>query len=278
MNKTSHHKILIVGAGNMGCSIAKGLLAKQWSENQLIFCEQQTARHELLNKTFPDSDIVAEFSSLTSSPDIILLAVKPNDMRAVCMQLAQSNLLSALFISIAAGVPVKAFKQWLGNDIDIVRCMPNTPAAIGAGITGLFTPENTHQNHKNIAEEVLRAIGKTIWVDKESLIDAVTAISGSGPAYLFYFMECLQNSASDLGLSSDDSYQLTLQTMLGAAKLANDENISFQHLRDNVTSKGGTTEQAILSFTQNNTQQIIDQAVKAAANKATEISQSFDED
>ena len=278
MKKTSELTVLIVGAGNMGCSIANGLLAKQWSDKQLIFCEQQTARHEQLKNTFPNSDVVDELSSLKIIPDIILLAVKPNDMQAVCKQIVNANQLSALFISIAAGVPIKSFQQWLGNDIVIVRCMPNTPAAIGAGITGLFTPEHTSQDNKNIAEEVLSSIGKTVWLDKESLIDAVTAISGSGPAYLFYFMECIQKSAADLGLSPDDSYHLTLQTMLGAAQLANDGNISFQQLRDNVTSKGGTTEQAILSFTQNNTQQIIDQAVKAAAKKATEISQSFDEE
>ncbi len=277
MNSTNKLSILIIGAGNMGCSIAKGLLAKQVSENQLIFCEQQTARHDQLADTFPHSDIIADLTSLTIDPDVILLAVKPNDIQAVCLQIAQCNLHQSLIISIAAGVPVKAFQQWLGKKVSIVRCMPNTPAAIGAGITGLFTPEYTSENRKDIANEILSAIGKTVWVDNESLIDSVTAISGSGPAYLFYFMECMQASAINLGLNSEDSYQLTLQTMLGAAQLANHENISFQQLRENVTSKGGTTEQALLSFHQNNTQHIIDQAVNAAANKAAEISQSFDD-
>lgn len=278
MKYSNKHKILVIGAGNMGSSIASGLLTKDWSEQQLIFCEQLKERHKVLTNTFPGSEIISDIASLKSHPDIILLAVKPNDMGSVCLQIADCKLQPSLFISIAAGVPVKAFQRWLGDDATIVRCMPNTPAAIGAGMTGLFTPANTSDKNKDIANEVLSAIGKTVWVENESLIDAVTAISGSGPAYLFYFMECMQASGEKLGLSSEDSYRLTLQTMLGAAQLADGEATTFQQLRENVTSKGGTTEQAILCFNQNNTQQIIDQAVKAAATKASEISQSFDDE
>ena len=276
MNQSTEKCILVVGAGNMGCSIAKGLISKDWQEHQFIFCEQLIERHALLANTFPGSTIIADFASLEKTPDIILLAVKPNDMHLVCKQLAERKFSSTLFISIAAGVPVSVYLRWLGDGTTIVRCMPNTPAAIGAGITGLYTPSNTSSNDKNIASEVLSAIGKIVWVEDESLINVVTAISGSGPAYLFYFMECMQASGEALGLSAAESHQLTLQTMLGAAQLADSDTTSFQQLRENVTSKGGTTEQAIKCFEHNKTQQIIDQAVKAAANKASDISNSFD--
>ena len=278
MNQSKENTILVVGAGNMGTSIAKGLISKDWEDHQFIFCEQEIKRHGLLANTFPGCTIIPNIASLQHTPDIILLAVKPNDMSTVCKQIAACNLSSSLFISIAAGVPVSAYRRWLGDGSKIVRCMPNTPAAIGAGITGLFTPATTSSKDKSVANEVLSAVGETVWVEDESLIDAVTAVSGSGPAYLFYFMECMQASGEHLGLSAEDSYRLTLKTMLGAAKLADSDSGSFEKLRENVTSKGGTTEQAILCFQQNNAQQIIDQAVKAAANRASEISHTFDDE
>jgi pyrroline-5-carboxylate reductase len=201
-------------------------------------------------------------------------------MASVCQQLASIEFTSeTLFISIAAGVPISAFQRWLGEHCSIVRCMPNTPAAIGLGMTGIFTSANTSDANKSLSDQILSAIGETIWVDKESMLDAVTALSGSGPAYLFYLMECLQESGKTLGLSSQQSYQLTLQTMLGAAQLAQqlgeEQDIDFATLRANVTSKGGTTEQAINCFIENDMKKIVEGAVKAAADRACEISQSF---
>ncbi len=280
-NKTAHQQsILFIGAGNMGTSIAAGLLAKQWPANQISFCENQLSRHAALAKAFPDSAIVATLEQITALPSVILLAVKPNDMASVCQQLSSIEFTSeTLFISIAAGVPISAFQRWLGEHCSIVRCMPNTPAAIGLGMTGIFTSANTSDANKSLSDQILSAVGETIWVDKESMLDAVTALSGSGPAYLFYLMECLQESGKTLGLSSQQSYQLTLQTMLGAAQLAQqlgeEQDIDFATLRANVTSKGGTTEQAINCFIENDMKKIVEDAVKAAADRACEISQSF---
>ncbi len=276
MNPSTKKTITIVGAGNMGSSLAKGLLANNWNANQIILCEQDHQRHNLLRTEFPQSKIVANYAEAIRQSSIIILAVKPQDMRTVCQQISACKLTSdVVFISIAAGVPTHALQNWLGDHAIIIRCMPNTPAAIGHGITGLYTNSGTDMLSKRSAEEILRCAGKTIWVEKESMLDAVTALSGSGPAYLFYFMECLQESGQALGLSAQDCYTLTLQTMAGAAQLAREQNKGFDELRANVTSKGGTTEQAINCFVKHEFKKIIEEAVRAAADRATEISNSF---
>ncbi len=275
MNSANHQSILIIGAGNMGSAIASGLLAKQWPVNQITFCDHDHSRHQALSAAFPDSMIVSDPSEAAPCK-IVLLAVKPYDMQSVCLNLSTIDLpADTLFISIAAGVPVSAFREWLGHQAVIVRCMPNTPAAIGLGMTGLYSPSDTNSSDIELADQILSSTGKTLWVDKETMLDAVTALSGSGPAYLFYLMECLQESGTALGLNTQDSYTLTLQTMLGAAQLAQQQNIDFETLRANVTSKGGTTEQAINCLVQNDMKKIVDSALKAACDKAGEISQSF---
>ena len=276
MQNSSKQSMLIVGAGNMGVSIAKGLLANHWTDDRLIFCEQQVDRHDYLRQEFQQSGLISNLSDLTSLPNIILLAVKPDNMAAVCRQLACAGLAAqTLCISIAAGVRLRTLKMWLGKNTPLVRCMPNTPAAIGYGMTGLYTPPETDPKHKLSADNILKSIGLTLWVDNESLLDVVTAISGSGPAYFFYFMEALQKSGQSLGLNRQDCYRLALQTMLGAALLAENQNVDFAQLRINVTSKGGATEQAIKCFMQNKVDEIINAAVYAAMARAREISQSF---
>ena len=279
MTNTDYPSVLMVGAGNMGTSIATGLIAQQWPADQITFCDLDTERHNLLKQQFPDSNIISSPSDLTLTPKIVLLAVKPNDMPSVCQQLSTADLpTNTLFISIAAGVPINAFQNWLGNNVTIVRCMPNTPAAIGLGMTGLYSSQDIDAADRTLADQVLSSIGNTLWVDKETMLDAVTALSGSGPAYLFYLMECLQESGKSLGLNSQDSYMLTLQTMLGAAQLAQQQNIDFETLRANVTSKGGTTEKAINCFIDNDMKKIVDSALKAAAERAGEISQNFNKE
>ena len=276
MGNSAKQSMLIVGAGNMGVSIARGLLADHWTGEQLVFCEQRLDRHDYLRQEFQQSGLMASLPDLTSVPNIILLAVKPDNMAEVCRQLADAGPgAQALYISIAAGVPCRALKMWLGENAPIVRCMPNTPAAIGYGMTGLYTPPETDPEHKLSADSILKSIGLTLWVDNESLLDAVTAISGSGPAYFFYFMEALQKSGQSLGLNRQDCYRLALQTMLGAALLADHQNVDFAQLRINVTSRGGTTEQAIKCFMQHRMDEIIDAAVYAATARAREISRSF---
>lgn len=260
----------------MGSSLVNGLLANHWQAEKIFICEQHLPRRNWLNSEFPQCQIVASYDSPIPPNSIIILAVKPQDMRTVCQQIAASTFAAdTLFVSIAAGVPTTVIRKWLGKQTNIVRCMPNTPAAIGHGISGLYAGENISVDNKKCAQEILSGAGKIIWVQNETLLDAVTAISGSGPAYLFYFMECLQESGKALGLSAQDSYAFTLQTMAGAALLAQEQNQSFQELRANVTSKGGTTEQAINCLENNDFKHVIDTAVQAAARRATEISNSF---
>lgn len=279
MQNNHHQPILIVGAGNMGKSIARGLLTKSWSPQVITLCDYQPSRHASLRREFPDCNVISEPSDIESAPKVILLAVKPNSMASVCQSLsAYRQFDNCLFITVAAGIPVRVYTRWLGEASSIVRCMPNTPAEIGAGMTGLYTPCDTTAQHRSLAENIMKTIGQTLWLQDETMLDPLTAISGSGPAYLFYFMECLQHSAQALGLSEEDSYQLTLQTVLGAAQLAAHQNTAFEKLRANVTSKGGTTEQAIKYFIASQLDTTVEQAVRAAANRAHEISQSFDKE
>lgn len=279
MNNHTPHTILFFGAGNMGKSIAKGLLANGWTADTITFCDTDTSRHTLLLQEFPDCRVLTSVDELCSPADVIMLAVKPYDMKSLCKSLdSYQQVKDALYISVAAGLPVEAYQQWLGEDVKIVRCMPNTPAAIGTAMTGLYAGSNISAADKSLADQILNSIGETLWVNKESLLDAVTALSGSGPAYIFYLAECMQNAGQNLGLSCEESYRLTLQTLLGAAQLAKHQAVDFSTLRANVTSKGGTTEQAINCFMQNNLNPIVDQALSAAANRAKEISQNFDKE
>lgn len=278
MDDAMQISLLIVGAGNMGKSIAQGLISKQWPANLITFCEQDKRHHDALQNEFTGCNVISHPDEMSKPPRVTLLAVKPHDMPTACKLLSNNSLFTDCFyITVAAGVPVNAYKIWLGPHSTIIRCMPNTPAAIGMGMTGLYTDSDTGDEEKSIAVHILGAIGKTIWVDKEPLLDAVTALSGSGPAYLFYLMECIQNSGQSLGLDKNVSYQLTLQTMLGAAQLAAHQDIDFKTLRANVTSKGGTTEQAINCFIKNNLHSIVEEALGAAALRAREISESFNE-
>ncbi|MEM8843600.1 MAG: pyrroline-5-carboxylate reductase [Pseudomonadota bacterium] len=272
----SEKTILIMGAGNMGCSLAIGLVNNDWTSSQIMFCELNNSKHVILAEQFSESMIVNTPQQLAVKPDIVILAVKPHDLPEICNDLVESGLgLDTLFISIAAGAPISALKKLLGEDTEIVRCMPNTPAGIGLGMTGLYTSDKTSLENQALAETILQAVGKTIWVDEEIKLDAITALSGSGPAYLFYLMESLQEAGQTLGLNKDDCYQLALQTMLGAAQLASESNESFEALRANVTSKGGTTEHALDVFEKNNFKEIIVNALQAASNRAAEISKSF---
>ena len=272
-------KIIILGGGNMGSGLAKGLLENQWHPQSIMFCEQDQARRDWLSGEFPLSNIIQDCTSSLPAIDIIVLAIKPQDMRSVCQLLAKQNIdPNTLFISIAAGVPVTALQRWLGKQALTIRCMPNIPAAIGQGVTGIFAQPTIDVAKKELAEEILRCTGQVLWVDDETLLDAVTALSGSGPAYLFYFMECLQESGQALGLSEQASRELSLQTVLGAVQLAAQQDEDFMTLRAQVTSPKGTTEQAINYLIKHEFKKIMDEAIKAAASRASAISHSFDED
>jgi len=207
--------------------------------------------------------------------DIIMLAVKPQVMQQVCRSITNTQH-KPLFISIAAGVREADIKRWLGGDLAIVRCMPNTPALVNLGASGLYANPLVSQNQKQQAEKILQSTGITVWVDEEQQLDAVTAISGSGPAYFFLFIEALQNAATELGLSYDTAAKLARQTALGAATMALSKDVVS--LRQQVTSKGGTTERAIASFQSNGLPQIVLDAAQSADNRSRELADELAND
>jgi pyrroline-5-carboxylate reductase len=181
-----------------------------------------------------------------------------------------------LVISIAAGIREPALRGWLGEQTAIVRTMPNTPALVQSGATALYANPAVSEDQRNLAESILRAVGLTLWIDDESLMDAVTALSGSGPAYFFLFMEALQAAGSQLGLPEDTARLLTLQTAFGAVKMALESSEDAATLRRRVTSPGGTTEHAIEVFAQHNLNAIILKALQAAAERSRDLAAAFD--
>jgi len=266
-----NNKICFIGGGNMASSLVGGLINNAYPG-------------ELINVTDPDQskldDLAKQFSINTTTDnqaavqqaDVIVLAVKPQVLAEVCKSIKDSlQDKSTLIISIAAGIRSTDIDRWLGNNNAIVRCMPNTPSLIQAGATGLYANPQTSATQKEVAEQILGAAGITLWVEEESLLDAVTAVSGSGPAYFFLFMESMQRAGCQLGLDEQTAGLLAKQTALGAARMALEGNDDPSTLRAKVTSKGGTTAAAIASFEANDFEKIIQQALRAARDRAIEL-------
>ncbi|KAF4516573.1 hypothetical protein B566_EDAN003320 [Ephemera danica] len=212
----------------------------------------------------------ASANGAPAAPDILVLAVKPQQMKEALAPLV-GKLGSALVISIAAGLNMAALSRWLGGHRKIVRCMPNTPALIGAGITGLCALPEVHADEREMADRVLRAVGTTVWIDDEARMDAVTAISGSGPAYVFLFIEALQQAATELGLSEQQGRQLAIETVQGAAALAAHSSAPASLLRERVSSKGGTTEAALRVMMASGVREGIVAGCKAAEARGKEL-------
>lgn len=201
--------------------------------------------------------------------DVVILAVKPQIMGDVLQPLAEmAQSQKPLFISIAAGITEEKLSSWLGGNVPIVRCMPNTPALVQSGATGLFANEYVSDEQHSLAESILRSVGITSWFEQENLLDVVTAVSGSGPAYFFLVMEAMQAAAEKLGMNAEDAKLLTLQTAFGAAKLALESSDEPAELRKKVTSKGGTTEAALKALIDGGLPELFDTALQAAEQRA----------
>lgn len=261
--------ICFIGAGNMASSLIGGLIANGLDAAQITACDISTEQLQRLKSLYGVA-ISDDALASANTADVVMLAVKPQVMRAVCENLAElPQNPQQLFVSIAAGVPASAIDDWLGDGRAIVRCMPNTPALLQLGATGLAANTRVTAAQKESAEQIMQAVGLCIWVDAESDLDAVTAISGSGPAYFFYFIELLEGAGVELGLPRETAASLARQTALGAATMALDEDVV--KLRAQVTSKKGTTEQAILSFQHNRLQQLVSEAAAAAHRRSLEL-------
>ncbi len=258
-------KINFIGGGNMARAIIGGLKHNGMQMSAITVLELDAQKRAELAQEYGVNvtDSYDEFNST----DVVVLAVKPQQLKQVCDEL-RPHLQSQLVVSIAAGVRSRDISRWLNNYAAIVRVMPNTPAQIQAGISALYAMPDVSANQRNQAQTILAAVGKTLWLDDESKMDAVTAISGSGPAYVFYLIEALQDAGIALGLDAESSKLLALQTFAGASQLAIQSHEDVKTLRAQVTSKGGTTEQGILTLETADIKDIMRRAAKAAADKS----------
>jgi pyrroline-5-carboxylate reductase len=266
-------KIGFIGGGNMASALIGGLLEELTVPEHIHVVDLNQDSLAKMKRQFGVMTALQMDASLEAM-DVLILAVKPQNLREVVTQL-QPYLKGQLLLSIAAGIRAVDISRWLQGYDKIVRSMPNTPALIGRGITGLFALEGADGAQKQAAEDIMKAVGETLWLADESLIDAVTAVSGSGPAYVFYFMEAMQQAAVELGLSAAQGTQLALATFGGAAQLAAHSSESIATLREKVTSKGGTTYAALSSMEQSQIKSGIVQAIKAAAARGKELGDEF---
>ncbi len=263
--------ITFVGGGNMAMSLIGGLIENRYPSGQIWVCEPDSEKRAALEKTF-SIRTTGDNHEAVALADTVVLAVKPQIMEPVVTDLAQTAARTKpLIVSIAAGVREPALRAWLGYDAAIVRTMPNTPALLGLGATALFANQQVSAAERENADKILAAAGKTLWVDSEDLIDAVTAVSGSGPAYYFYLMELMIETGVKLGLDAEAAKLLTLQTALGAARMALDSGDDPGTLRERVTSPGGTTERALSIFRDGGLADLVDQALTGARDRSEEL-------
>jgi pyrroline-5-carboxylate reductase len=262
-------KIAFLGGGNMAGALIGGLVAKGHDATRISVIELSPAAREKLAARYPVRVTTAPDVAMKGA-DTLVLAVKPQDMKAALASLG-SEVRGALVISIAAGVTLESLSRWLGGHRRLVRCMPNTPALIGAGIAGLYALPEVGQEERKKAETILSAVGEVVWLAEERLLDPVTAVSASGPAYVFWFIEQLAASAERLGIPKNDALKLALHTVLGAAQLAASSDSSPSELRKNVTSKGGTTEAALRVFDEEKLAERLARAIAAASHRAEQL-------
>lgn len=258
-----------IGGGNMAASLIGGLINAGIAAADIYVAEPDSVRLKTLKQQYKIN--TSTDNNTTLNCEIVVLAVKPQLLKTVCQQLDRTSLAGTLFISIAAGVTSGDIDRWLNHDVAIVRCMPNTPSLLQTGASGLFANARVSAAQKLQAEKILSAVGIVAWVDDEAQLNAVTAVSGSGPAYFFLLMEAMQQAGEQLGLPAEVAQTLVLQTALGAARMASESERSPAELRQQVTSKGGTTEQAILSFQAANFHQIVFQALQAASDRSISL-------
>jgi len=268
--------IAFVGGGNMAGALIGGLLAKGYAADSISVVEVVAQARASLASRYK-LHVSASADERTVGADTIVLAVKPQDMRSAVAPLA-GRLRGQLVISIAAGIRLQDLSRWLGGYTKMVRVMPNTPALIGAGIAGLYAGDEVDEDERSRAEAILGAVGKVVWVGDESLIDPVTAVSGSGPAYVFYFIESLETAGVQLGLAPETARTLAIETFVGAARLAAESSEPPGTLRARVTSQGGTTEAALKVFAAEDLAGSISKALKAASDRGAELGQILGKD
>lgn len=267
--------LAFIGAGNMASSIIGGLISQGIAAKGIVACDPN---QESLNALQDEYGInISKDNAQAGTADVVLIAVKPQVMKPVLNALAPHLSESSLIVSVAAGITAAQISQWLGREQAIVRCMPNTPALVKVGACGLYANSEVSQDQRSMVETLLSGIGISQWVKQESLIDVVTATSGSGPAYYFLMMEAMIDSAMSLGLDRDTANTLVLQTALGAATLAKESDCDVAELRRRVTSPKGTTESAINTFIDQGLIKLVDNAMRAANDRSIALSKELGE-
>lgn len=267
--------IAFVGAGNMASSIIGGLVESGHPPSRISAADPFPASLERLLEVAPVS-VCADNASAVANADVIILAVKPQVMAAATASIAPAVTANgALVISIAAGITIDSMQAHLGEQAAIVRCMPNTPSLLGCGASALFANTRVSEQQREYAQAILTAVGITRWVSEESALDAITALSGSGPAYFFLLMEAMVDAGCELGLDRDTATALATQTGLGAARMAVESDVDLVELRRRVTSPGGTTERAIQSFEDSDLRATVNTAMRAAADRAVEMAREL---
>lgn len=267
--------LTFIGGGNMAASLVGGLIADGWDPAKIRVADPDASQRERMAAshqvtTTPDNQ------AAMSDADVVVLAVKPQLLAPVAKDLAAGIAQQQpLVISIAAGIREANLRDWLGADTAIVRAMPNTPALVRSGATALYANAAVSEAQRSLAESILRAVGLVIWVEDEALMDAITALSGSGPAYFFLFMEALQAAGEEQGLPAETARLLALQTAFGAARMALESSDDAGTLRRHVTSPGGTTERAIGILQEGGLAELLSRAVQGAAERANELATEF---
>ncbi len=264
--------LAFIGGGNMAASLIGGLVADGYDPRYILASDPEHDKLAALSARYGIRS-ASDNQMAAATADLLVLAVKPQVMRPVCEGLrdaAQAN--RPLIMSIAAGVREEFLQQWLGGDLPLVRTMPNTPAMIQAGATVLHAGDRVSAEQRNLAETVMRAVGLTRWVADEADLDAVTALSGSGPAYFFLVMEAMEQAAVNMGLDAESARLLTIQTAVGAGRMAMESRDPPAVLRERVTSPGGTTEKALEIFDQGGLRDLFDKALRGARDRSEELS------
>ena len=271
---TNQH-LAILGGGNMGRALIGGMLRCGTRPEHITVGESSEAAREALSADF-GVQCTADNAAAVEAASVIVLAVKPQVAGTVLAPLQPAlQRTRPLVISIAAGIRLAALESWCGAGVPVVRAMPNRPALVGAGATGLFAPPSVAGTHRDAAERVLQAVGEVIWVTAEDDIDVVTALSGSGPAYFFLLAELLTQGAIDLGLEPQAARRLAIATLHGAGQLAHTGDADLARMRAEVTSKGGTTEAAVKAFEAADLRGIVARALEAATRRGRELAEQF---
>ncbi len=274
MKFESLNKVAFIGAGNMARAIAIGLINSGVAAKNIIVANPSSEKRLALANEFGVSQ-TSDNIQAADFADIIVLCVKPHFIKDVCQQLSQSiDISDKLFISVAAGTKIEQIQSALASNASVVRVMPNTPSQLGLGMSGMFASNEVNESEKVAADKLMSAVGKIIWLNSEDKINAITAIAGSGPAYYFLFMEAMQQQAQNFGFNEQEARMLVEQTALGAAQMVVHNNIPISTLRENVTSKGGTTHAALAQFKQDGLANLVQDATNAALSRAEQMAKN----